>query len=621
MTNSTNATAEGVVGDGDEPVKDGNRTATPDDGHANGDIFRENGVDENEANSKNTATDSDNGTKQQQTDDQLDQPTPKPQSVIPPSSKLQHAAVQPENIVDPTIHGDTANNVTRNTNRANYNNTVLGNDSDKNDFTSARNNLTNEQQQQQHGEAIASEDNNNNAKTLNKLKQWFATSTPDEADSYHNFSTPNSSKHEGNGGGANNKKKASDIKEGGIRKQSLDANGFDESLLNEEEKAIANDDNDDGGMGDVELGHVDNIAIAMHQNPKRRDWESPNLSRPIPGTEEEERVMGQCGFFYNEENQNGEAITSHRINAIDDTEDENLGPHPHYRARRLNPRAMAQAIKTRAKRQWTERRYRRRLRQSQFQPYPNDANNSTGHQSHRADEFTYELTTEHRQAFLAAHAALNGKLANEYGRNRHAIRKQFGYDYDIDYDLELGEEYGTEGEGQDEIRADLTRSSLAIRGGLIRLPTDNVRLVCDSHLQPGILSIETRDVGAGVMGYENYGNANRYGNIHGSGITRKNSKSDEKQQQQHHRDQTRDDSLAEEQEWRRNELAYVLTVDEGIYQRVLREMGDAYRVPCGIYYCCHVTQDGDHVGIGVAVVMLFVVFSFIVAGMIVWPSW
>ena len=94
MTNSTNATAEGVVGDGDETVKDGNRTATPDDGHANGDIFRENGVDENEANSKNTATDSDHGTKQQQTDDQLlDQPTPTPQSVIPPSSKLQHAAV------------------------------------------------------------------------------------------------------------------------------------------------------------------------------------------------------------------------------------------------------------------------------------------------------------------------------------------------------------------------------------------------------------------------------------------------------------------------------------------------------------------------------------------------
>ena len=40
----------------------------------------------------------------------------------------------------------------------------------------------------------------------------------------------------------------------------------------------------------------------------------------------------------------------------------------------------------------------------------------------------------------------------------------------------------------------VTRSSLAMRGGLIRPPADNVRLVCDLQLQPGIPSIETRDV-------------------------------------------------------------------------------------------------------------------------------
>merc|ERR1712029_805110 len=94
---------------------------------------------------------------------------------------------------------------------------------------------------------------------------------------------------------------------------------------------------------------------------------------------------------------------------------------------------------------------------------------------------------------------------------------QHGYEYDLDYDLELAEGGGAE----EEIRADLTRSSLAIRGGLIRLPADNVRLVCDSRLQPGILSVETRDVGGDqegsgeAVGYENYGNANRYGDIHG----------------------------------------------------------------------------------------------------------
>ena len=34
---------------------------------------------------------------------------------------------------------------------------------------------------------------------------------------------------------------------------------------------------------------------------------------------------------------------------------------------------------------------------------------------------------------------------------------------------------------------------LAMCGGLIRLPDNNVRLVCDPWLQPGIMSIETRD--------------------------------------------------------------------------------------------------------------------------------
>ena len=37
-------------------------------------------------------------------------------------------------------------------------------------------------------------------------------------------------------------------------------------------------------------------------------------------------------------------------------------------------------------------------------------------------------------------------------------------------------------------------------GGLIRLPADNVRLVCDPWLQPGILSIEARDDAPGGDG-------------------------------------------------------------------------------------------------------------------------
>jgi len=64
-------------------------------------------------------------------------------------------------------------------------------------------------------------------------------------------------------------------------------------------------------------------------------------------------------------------------------------------------------------------------------------------------------------------------------------------------------------------------------------------------------------------------------------------------------------------------LAYVLTVDMQIYQRVVQEMGDSYRIPCGMYYCCHVTATGgNHVGIGVAVAILTLLFVLLIAGMI-----
>lgn len=348
--------------------------------------------------------------------------------------------------------------------------------------------------------------------------------------------------------------------------------------------------------------------------------------------------MGQCSFFYDMDNHDNETTTtpkpSHGIPAADPqptNDEESLGyfqhGRPRYRNRRLNPRAVAHAIKTRAKRQWTERRYRRRLRQSQLQ-FGGDGGEINGaRSSYREDEFTYELTKEHRQAFHAAHSALNGHLANEYSRNRGAIRKQFGYDYDLDHDLEL--QTSGEGEGEeDEIRADLTKSSLAIRGGQIRMPVDNVRLVCDNQLQSGILSIETRDVSGGMMGYENFGNANRYGNIHGSGImavqAKDNTFTDANGKRVHvHQQRERSNSKESisEQQWRRQELAYVLTVDEHIYQRVVQEMGDSYRIPCDLYYCCHGTDGGDHAGIGIAILILLVVLFVLVLGMIAWPNW
>jgi hypothetical protein len=46
-------------------------------------------------------------------------------------------------------------------------------------------------------------------------------------------------------------------------------------------------------------------------------------------------------------------------------------------------------------------------------------------------------------------------------------------------------------------------------------------------------------------------------------------------------------------------------------------MGDSYRIPCGMYYCCHVTATGgNHVGICVAVAILMLLFVLLIAGMI-----
>mmetsp|Transcript_8592 Transcript_8592/g.13995 ORF Transcript_8592/g.13995 Transcript_8592/m.13995 type:complete len:421 (+) Transcript_8592:126-1388(+) len=402
--------------------------------------------------------------------------------------------------------------------------------------------------------------------------------------------------------------------------------------------------------------------MCIHLIPQFMEALPTSSSTSGTAAEEEERVMGECSFFYDMDKINEDEIAAtatttpdsglrHRTPGTDppptqEDDDESEGyfeqQRPHYQNRRvLHPRAMAHAIRTRAKRRWTERRYRRRLRQSQLglprhswskHRTPNADDDDNDSQA-EADEFAYELTTEHRQAFNAAHAALNGKIADEYSRNRHAIRKQeFGYD--VDHDLDLEEE-DAGGNGAKEIRADLTKSSLAIRGGLIRTPTDNVRLVSDQQLQPGILSIETRDVqevkggedgihgGGGTRGYENYGNANRYGNIHGNGMVLSNRERNKKEQRQRRprNSSNPSESLSSEQLWSRHELAYVLTVDEHIYQRVVQEMGDSYRIPCGMYYCCHDSESGDHVGIGVAVVVLLGVFFLMVWGMIAWPNW
>ncbi len=51
----------------------------------------------------------------------------------------------------------------------------------------------------------------------------------------------------------------------------------------------------------------------------------------------------------------------------------------------------------------------------------------------------------------------------------------------------------------------------------------------------------------------------------------------------------------------------------------MQVMGDLYRIPCGMYYCCHVTATvGNYIGISVAVAILMLIFVLVIAGMIAW---
>mmetsp|Transcript_28081 Transcript_28081/g.66936 ORF Transcript_28081/g.66936 Transcript_28081/m.66936 type:complete len:482 (+) Transcript_28081:91-1536(+) len=409
---------------------------------------------------------------------------------------------------------------------------TLGTGRDKNDFFDTRSRIFREK-------AMVEIANDTNA--LNKLKHWLSSRTTDEEDepncqSYVNADIDSDEKKEDR-----QPKVSLEARSVISCAPSLGDGTFDRSLLTRDERIDCSD-------GDVEFGTARSARKRMFGKEK-----------PLPGTEVEERVMGECSFFYSTMDDNGERQTT--------------------RGRKVS------GAVSRVKREWTERRYRRRLRQSHFgnqQPswYGETASEIRNGSRSPNDSTQENPTPEHRQAFLAAHEALNERYDNEFDRNRFAIRKQAGYEDQIDLDLVLENEI--EGE-ENEIRADLTLSSLAIRGGLIKLPQDNVRLVHDPHLQPGILSVEKDDK-------RDYG------------LARRTKPGTSDQIHQH-----------------RPELSYVLTVDEHLYRRLVQEMVDSYRLPCGMYYCCHVT-DGDHVGIGVAVSALSCIFLLLLIGMIIWPT-
>ncbi|KAL3785943.1 hypothetical protein ACHAWO_001449 [Cyclotella atomus] len=515
--------------------------------------------------------------------------------------------------------------------------TILGNTSDRNDFIPHV--VPDNKRKSTDSDTATDNEIEHGGGIINGFKKWFSSQAADCDDDepvehdYHREVVDNiqSAIQTSKSTATEKELKLSQVK-------SLDDNNYNESLL------------DKDTAGDLEMGRqrsstydetevrrgLDKACGANEGGDGKSKFRYSNsswTSKTRSETDDELRVMGECSFFYDDMDNEENNSPLHRIPGHEHNGEEkengyfNEGyQHKFRRARAANPRQVTQAITSSARRQWTERRYRRRLKQSSFEPpqiWATKQHQIESVQIQRKPELpTCELTTEHRQAFLAAHAALNDKLVNEYSRNKHAINlAEYGHDLDIDLDLNLA----VDDSQKEEIRADLTKSSLAIRGsGQIRLPVDNVRLVMDSHLQPGILSVESRAGDGGYMGYENYGNGNRYGNINANEVVpltgcdeNKNVESKKRKKASHRRI-----SSEAEQPWRRNELSYVLTVDDGLYRRLFEEINDSYRLPMGMYYCCHLVESEgshDHVGIGVAVSILMVVFLFLVVGMLRWP--
>jgi hypothetical protein len=66
-------------------------------------------------------------------------------------------------------------------------------------------------------------------------------------------------------------------------------------------------------------------------------------------------------------------------------------------------------------------------------------------------------------------------------------------------------------------------------------------------------------------------------------------------------------------------LAYVCTLEMRMYQRIMQEMGDSYRLQCEMYYCCHVTTTGkNYVNINVVVAILSLILILVISGMFAW---
>ncbi len=204
---------------------------------------------------------------------------------------------------------------------------------------------------------------------------------------------------------------------------------------------------------------------------------------------------------------------------------------------------------------------------------------------------------------------------------------------------------------EDELPAisDIRKSSLSyMSNGRIqmRLPGDNVRLVMDKFLEPGILSVEIPPLSlSSPPSSQTICNRTSTNGDHMSDSEKQPTKSNPAYLElgpadhlnldpaQHELCEDFPDQLVSPsdvrdewnsdprllQQYRKPEPNYLLTVDQDLYKRVLTDLSDS-QMSCGLYYCCHDSVDGSkHVNIGVAISILAVVFTCLFVGVYKWP--
>lgn len=281
------------------------------------------------------------------------------------------------------------------------------------------------------------------------------------------------------------------------------------------------------------------------------------------------------------------------------------------------------------------------------------------------------FTHQTRRKFVEEHALLNLPLEIKPDSNGSDTDSDMDYDFTTLFTFgcsPLARErssrnsvfYNNGQESQVPAIADIRKSSLSyIRQGRIemRLPGDNIRLVMDEFIEPGILSVEMdveqgRDKVSSCPGptkrrhddacqfLKRKGHDQQESSLHGE-----DNKSRLLLQQQSHDnyDDIDDEDCGamndgidtSERETpllqklvhdgnhvnkRPPDLRYILTVDQNLYKRIFSEMADS-RMPCGLYFCCHDAVDGSKsVDISVAVFILIVVFVLLFIGTCTWPT-